>query len=159
MLHAVYEVSIPHEAVAAVRSIAARKIREVKFWVDNRDNARGSMKKMPPEVYTALIEKAHRHGMIVHAHATNLRDQRGVAEAGVDVLVHTLTAQKIDDEFLAILKEKKPYWAPVMGLGDRSELCDGNNPCVGDFPEGVVADSLFDKSIANTTAARKPRVY
>ena len=136
-LHAVYEVSTADEAVAAVRKIAAKKIKELKFWVDNRDNTRGGMKKMPPEVYTPLIEEAHKHGMIVHAHATNLQDQKGVVKAGVDVLVHTLVAEKVDDEFIAILKEKRPYWAPVMGLGDRSELCDGSNP----FIEQVLPDS------------------
>jgi imidazolonepropionase-like amidohydrolase len=78
------------------------------------------MKKMPPEVNTALIEEAHRRGMIVHAHATNLQDQKGVVKAGVDVLVHTVVAEKIDDELLAILREKKPYWAPrswALGIG------------------------------------------
>jgi imidazolonepropionase-like amidohydrolase len=146
-LHAVYEVSTADEAVAAVRKIAARKIGELKFWVDNRDNTRGSMKKMPPEVYTALIGEAHRHGMIVHAHATNLRDQKGVVKAGVDVLVHTVVAEKIDDEFLAILREKKPYWAPVMGLGDRSELCDGNNPFIEQvLPDSVIADIRAGKT-------------
>jgi imidazolonepropionase-like amidohydrolase len=146
-LHAVYEVSTAEEAAAAVRRIAARKIKEVKFWVDNRDNNRGSMKKMPPEVYTALIEEAHRHGMIVHAHATNLQDQKGVVKAGVDVLVHTLMAEKIDDEFLAILREKKPYWAPVMGLGDRSELCDGNNSFIEQvLPDSVIADIRAGKT-------------
>jgi hypothetical protein len=140
-LHAVYEVSTADEAIAAVRKITARKIRELKFWVDNRDNTRGGMKKMPPEVYTALIEEAHKHGMIVHAHATNLQDQKGVVKAGVDVLVHMLASEKVDDEFVAILKAKHPYWAPVMGLGDRSELCDGNNPFIEQsMPDSVVAD-------------------
>jgi imidazolonepropionase-like amidohydrolase len=146
-LHAVYEVSTPEEAVAAVRKIAARKIKEVKFWVDNRDNARGSMKKMPPRVYTALIEEAHRRGMIAHAHATNLQDQKGVVKAGVDVLVHTVMAEKIDDEFVAILREKKPYWAPVMGLGDRSELCDGDNPFIEQvLPDSAIADIRAGKT-------------
>ena len=146
-LHAVYEVSTPEEAVAAVRKIAAKKIKEVKFWVDNRDNNRGSMKKMPPEVYTALIQEAHRHGMMVHAHATNLGDQKGVVKAGVDVLVHTLMAEKVDDELLALLKEKHPYWAPVMGLGDRSELCDGDNPFIQQvLPDSVAADIRAGKA-------------
>jgi imidazolonepropionase-like amidohydrolase len=146
-LHAVYEVSTPDEAVAAVRKIAAKKIKEIKFWVDNRDNSRGGMKKMPPEVYTALIEEAHKHGMLVHAHATNLQDQKGVVRAGVDVLVHTLVAEKLDDEFLAILKEKRPYWAPVMGLGDRSELCGGANPFIEQvLPESVIADVKAGKT-------------
>jgi inner membrane protein len=46
----------------------------------------------------------HKHGIIVHAHATNLQDQKGVVTAGVDVLVHTVANQKIDDEFVALLK-------------------------------------------------------
>ena len=140
-LHAVNEVSTADEAVATVRKLAARNIKELKFWVDNRDNNRGSLKKMPPEVYTALIEEAHKHGMIVHAHATNLPDQKAVVQAGVDVLVHTLLTEKVDDEFVAILKAKRPYWAPVMGLGDRSELCDGDNPFIEQvLPDGVIAD-------------------
>jgi imidazolonepropionase-like amidohydrolase len=146
-LHAVYEVSTADEAVAAVQKIAARKIKELKFWVDNRDNSRGSRKKMPPEVYSALIEEGHRHGMIVHAHATNLEDQKGVVKAGVDVLVHTLMAEKVDDEFIAIVKAKKPFWTPVMGLGDRSELCDGDNPFIEQaLPDSVVADIRAGKT-------------
>ncbi len=146
-LHAVYEVSTPEQAIAAVRKIAALKIKELKFWVDNRDNNRGGMKKMPPEVYTALIAEAHQHGMLVHAHATNLGDQKGVVQAGVDVLVHTLVAEKLDDEFLAILKAHHPYWAPVMGLGDRSELCDGVNPFIEQsMPDSVAADIRAGKT-------------
>jgi len=137
-LHAVFEVSTPEEAVAAVRKIAASGVRQVKFWVDNRDNNRGAHKKMPSEVYSAIITEAHKHSMLVHAHATNLEDQKGVVRAGVDVLVHTLVAEKVDDGFLALLQQKKPYWAPVMGLADRSELCDGDVPFIEQvLPQGV----------------------
>ena len=146
-LHAVAEVSTPEEAVAAVRRIAARKITQIKFWVDNRDNNRGSRKKLSPEIYTAIIQEAHKHGITVHAHATNLQDQKGVVRAGVDVLVHTVAAEKVDDEFLALLTEKKPYWAPVMGLGDRSELCGGANSFIEQvLPDSVVADVRAGKT-------------
>jgi imidazolonepropionase-like amidohydrolase len=146
-LHAVFAVSTPDEAVAAVRQMAARKIEQIKFWVDNRDNNRGARKKMPPEVYSALIAEAHKHGMTVHAHATNLQDQKGVVKAGVDVLVHTVVNEKLDDEFVAILKEKRPYWAPVMGLADRAELCDGNVPFIEQvIPDSVAADIRAGKT-------------
>jgi imidazolonepropionase-like amidohydrolase len=153
-LHAIFEVSTPEEAVAAVRKIAAApalltgsKVEQIKFWVDNRDNNRGGRKKMPPEVYTPLIAEAHKHGITVHAHATNLADQKGVVKAGVDVLVHTVVAEKLDDEFLAILKEKRPYWAPVMGLADRAELCDGSNPFFEQvLPDSVIADVRAGKT-------------
>ena len=146
-LHAVYEVSTAEQARADVRKLAARKINQIKFWVDNRDNTRGSMKKMPPEVYTPLIEEAHKHGILVHAHATNLQDQKGVVKAGVDVLVHTVANEKIDDELVALLKEKKPYWAPVMGLGDVAELCEDNNQFVEQvLPDSVIADVKAGKT-------------
>lgn len=146
-LHAVAEVSTPKEAIAAVRKMASRGVTEVKFWVDNRDNTRGSKKKMPPEVYTALIKEAHRHGMIVHAHATNLQDQKGVVKAGVDVLVHTVVNEKIDDELMTLLREKEPFWAPVMGLGDRAEFCDGDVPFIAQvMPDSVIADIRAGKT-------------
>jgi imidazolonepropionase-like amidohydrolase len=115
------------------------------------------MKKMPPEVYTPLIEEAHKHGMIVHAHATALPDQKGVVKAGVDVLVHTVANEKIDDELVALLKEKKPYWAPVMGLGDVSELCDGENQFIEQvLPDSVIADVKAGKTWLKSNPCSAP---
>ena len=34
---------------------------------------------------------------------------------------------KVDDELSALVKERKPYWATVIALGDRSDVCD-NDP-------------------------------
>src|SRR5438105_15126847 len=68
--------------------------------------------------------EAHRHQRKVHAHATTLPDQKAVVRTGVDVLVHTVQGEKLDDEVLALLREKKPYWTTVIGLGDRTEICD-----------------------------------
>ena len=146
-LHAIREVATPEQAVAAVRQIAAKKIPQIKFWVDERDNTRGGMKKLSPEIYSAIIAEAHRHGITVHAHAIMLADQKGVVKAGVDVLVHTVGNERIDDEFIALLKEKKPYWAPVMGLGDTADLCDDPNPFVEQsMPDSVVADVRAGKT-------------
>ena len=145
-MHAIREVATPEQAVAAVRQIAAKNIPQIKFWVDERDNTRGGMKKLSPEIYGAIIAEAHRHGITVHAHATTLADQKGVVRAGVDVLVHTVANEKIDDEFVALLKEKKPYWAPVMGLGDTADLCEDPNP--------FVEQSMPDSVIANVRAGK-----
>lgn len=140
-LHAVHEVASPEEARAAVRLLASEKITQLKIWVDARDSRRGSMKEMPLEVVEAVVSEAHKHGIVVHAHATQLPEQKLVVKAGVDVLVHTVANTKIDDEFIGILKEKKPYWAPVMGLGDTAELCEDNNTFVeAVMPDSVIAD-------------------
>jgi imidazolonepropionase-like amidohydrolase len=157
-LHAVHEVSTPEEARAAVQQIAARKINQIKFWVDDRDNRRGkNMKKLQPEVYGAIVDEAHKHGIVVHAHVTNMADQKAVVKAGVDVLVHTITAEKLDDEYVALLREKKPYWAPVMGLGDRPELCDGDGAFVEqDLPAKTVADIREGRNAFNMAGCNAP---
>jgi imidazolonepropionase-like amidohydrolase len=79
---------------------------------------------MTPEVYTAIIDEAHKHQMIVHAHATTLPDQKAVVRAGADVVVHLVQGEKLDEEYLALLREKKPYWATVIGLGDPTGVCN-----------------------------------
>jgi imidazolonepropionase-like amidohydrolase len=150
-LHATHEVSTANEAVAAVRAIAAKKITQIKIWVDERDATRGTHKKMSPEIYSAIIQEAHKHGIIVHAHVTRLEDQKAVVQAGVDVIVHTVQNRKIDDEFVALLKAKKPYWAPVMGLGDTNELCEDNNP----FVTQALADSVVSDARAGKTPIGK----
>jgi imidazolonepropionase-like amidohydrolase len=130
-LNAVYEVSTGAEARTAVQGMASRGLRQVKIWVDDR---RGTYPKMTPEVYNAVVDEAHRHGMLVNAHAIALADQKAVVRAGVDVLVHT-TTEPIDEEFMALLREKKPYWTTVIGLGDRSEACN-HDPFIDDtYPE------------------------
>ncbi|HYA17121.1 MAG TPA: amidohydrolase family protein, partial [Bryobacteraceae bacterium] len=135
--HAIYEVSTPAEARAAVDGMAAKNLKNVKIWVDDR---RGTYPKMPPEVYNAVIEEAHKHHMLVQAHAIEMKDQKAVVRAGTDVLVHTVANEKIDDELMGLLREKKPYWTPVMGLGDRSEICNGDPFVDQSIPEKTIAE-------------------
>ena len=59
--------------------------------------------------------------------------------AGVDVLVHTVGDEPLDDEYLALLREKKPYWITVLGFGDRSEACN-NDPFIDQsYPAAALA--------------------
>jgi imidazolonepropionase-like amidohydrolase len=143
-LHAVSEVSTAPEARAAIQAMAAKKLTSVKIWVDDR---RGTYPKMTPEVYNAVIDEAHKHGMKVNAHATTLPDQKAVVRAGADVLVHLVQNAPVDEELLALLREKKPYWATVIGLGDHSEVCD-HDP----FVDQSLPDAVIAKIRATTTA-------
>jgi imidazolonepropionase-like amidohydrolase len=144
-LHAVSEVSSDAEARAAVQAMAAKRLTSVKIWVDDR---RGTYPKMTPEVYNAVIDEAHKHGMTVNAHATTLPDQKAVVRAGADVLVHLVQNAPVDEELLALLREKKPYWATVIGLGDHSEVCDHDPFVDQSLPDAVIA------KIRATTVAR-----
>ena len=145
-LHVINEVSTAPEARASIQKMAGRGIKAVKIWVDDR---RGTYPKMTPEVYNAIIDEAHRRGLIVHAHATTLADQKAVVRAGADVLVHLVQGEKLDDEYLALLKEKKPYWATVISLGDPTALCEQDK-----FFEQAIPATVIAKIRA--TAERRP---
>jgi imidazolonepropionase-like amidohydrolase len=141
-LHVINEVTTPEEARAAIQKMAAQDIRHVKIWVDDRG---GTYPKLTPEVYTAILSEAHTRGMTVHAHAIQLADQKAVVRAGADVLVHMVQGVPLDGEYQALLREKKPYWATVISLGDPVEVCKPDP-----FFEGALPPSLVTK-IRSTT--------
>lgn len=155
-LNAVYEVSTGAEARAAVQGMAAKGLRSVKIWVDDR---RGTYPKMTPEVYNAVIDEAHTRGMLVHAHAIAMADQKAVIRAGADVLVHTVQAEPLDDELVSLLREKKPYWTTVIGLGDRSEACNHDPFVDATYPAATLEEIRHEScGPVSPNAANRERI-
>ncbi|HUU34583.1 MAG TPA: amidohydrolase family protein [Vicinamibacterales bacterium] len=134
--HAIYEVTTPAAARAAVDRLAGLGLKHVKMWVDDR---RGTYPKFNDETWHAIIEEGHARQMTVHAHAIALADQKAVVKAGVDVLVHMVQREPLDDEYLTIVREKKPYWATVIGLGDPTEVCRADPFFEQALPDSVIA--------------------
>ena len=60
-----YWVTSEAEARKAVEELAGHKVDIVKIWVDTRD---GKYKKLTPEIYSAIIDEAHKRGLRVTAH-------------------------------------------------------------------------------------------
>ncbi|MGD9906490.1 MAG: amidohydrolase family protein [Vicinamibacterales bacterium] len=135
-LRVVNEVTSAAEARAAVAGVAARGVRHLKMWVDDRN---GTYPKLAPDAYRAIVEEAHARDIVVHAHAIRLADQKAVLTAGADVLVHMVQREPLDDEFLAIVRERRPYWATVIGLGDPTEVCRPDPFFADAMPPSVVA--------------------
>lgn len=97
---AIREASSADEAREVVRKIAAKNPDVIKFWVDSRD---GSKEKFSPEVYTAIIDEAHRHGLRAIAHIYELDDAKGVVVAGADGTAHMVRNPGPDTELLDLL--------------------------------------------------------
>ena len=142
-LNANYEVTQPGEARAAVRDIAAKGIGHLKIWIGDRG---GTYPAMPRQVSGAVIEEAHKHDIEVHAHATSLRDQKEIVAAGADVLVHMVDDEKLDDAYIALLEDKKPYWVPVIGYGLgpglRREVCNNEPFATQTLSPAILAEIL-----------------
>ncbi len=151
-LHANYEVTRATEARAAVADVHAKGIRQVKVWFGDRG---GSYPAMPPQVYEAVVAEAHKDGIYVHAHATTLRDQKDALRAGVDVLIHMVQNAPIDDELRELVEQKKPYWATVIALGDRPEVCDGDPFFTQSLSASIIADIKAHACRVNPNAAAR----
>jgi imidazolonepropionase-like amidohydrolase len=98
-----YWVNTAADGRKAVEELAARKVDIVKIWVDTRD---GKYKKLSPEIYGAIIDEAHKRNLRVTAHIFDLEDAKGLLRAGVDALAHGVRDRDIDDEMVAMFKQR-----------------------------------------------------
>jgi imidazolonepropionase-like amidohydrolase len=144
--------TVPHwitteeEARKAVQELAERKVDIVKIWVDDRG---GKYKKLTPELYGAIIDEAHKHGLRVTAHLFNLEDAKGLVKAGVDALAHGVRDVDIDDEFISLFKAR-PNLVLTPNLPDRGVKVDLNWLRVG-MPEADI-DNLEKRNADNPKA-------
>lgn len=100
---------VPHwvttedEARNAVRELAGQGVDIVKIWVDDRG---GQYDQLSPELYSAVIDEAHEHGLMVTAHVFYLEDAKRLLEAGIDVFAHGVRDLDADDELMAMWAER-----------------------------------------------------
>jgi imidazolonepropionase-like amidohydrolase len=86
-----------------VRELTAAQVDIVKIWVDDRN---GEFVKLPPEIYQAVIDEAHRNGLRVTAHIFALDDAKALLRAGLDAFAHGIRDRDVDDELVALWKER-----------------------------------------------------
>jgi imidazolonepropionase-like amidohydrolase len=115
-----YWITSEAEARKAVQELAVRKVDLVKIWVDDRD---GKYKKLTPDLYGAVIDEAHKHGLRVTAHVFTLEDAKGLLRAGIDAFAHGVRDKDIDDEIVAMWKQR-PGVILVPNLPDRGVATD-----------------------------------
>ena len=111
-----YRLAIPRgarteaEGRAAVDELHAHGVDLVKIWVDDRG---GTVPKLEPPVYRAIIDAAHAHGMQVAAHVgttSALEDAKDLLRAGIDGFAHTVRDRDVDEEYLALVGQYPDVW-------------------------------------------------
>jgi len=105
-----YGAATPEEGRQHVRELRARGVHFVKFWVDDRD---GTVPKLKPEIYRAIIDEAHKNGMETLAHLSRtsaLEDAKDLLKSGVDGFVHTVRDRDVDDEYIRLVKAHPKVW-------------------------------------------------
>jgi imidazolonepropionase-like amidohydrolase len=140
---AAYGVTTETEARARVRELAARKVDFVKIWVDDRD---GTVPKLPPALYRAIIDEAHAQHVRVVAHIFDLADAKALLRAGIDGFAHGVRDRDVDEEFLALIAARPDVFV-IPNLPDRET----------DDDYAWLAETVPAAEIARLRAARASR--
>jgi imidazolonepropionase-like amidohydrolase len=113
-----YAVTTEADARAAVRDLAPHKPDFVKIWVDDRN---GTKQKLTPPLFRAAAAEARTLGFRPVAHVFDLADAKELLRAGVEGFTHMVRDQPVDEEFLALLRERPNVWfTPNLGGMNRS---------------------------------------
>lgn len=141
-----YGVTTEEEARADVRELAAKKVNLVKIWVDDRN---GTVPKLKPELYRAIIDEAHKNNLRVAAHVFYLSDAKDLLRSGIDIFAHLVRDRDVDDELIGLLKQHPNIYA-ISTLPDR-ETTESDFAFAG---EAVPASQI--KRMRGEVAAMKP---
>lgn len=140
----VHWVTSEEEARQAVRDEAARKVDMIKIWVDDWS---GEYEKLSPELYSAVIDEAHKHGIKVAAHIFTLEDAKELLRANIDIFAHGVRDMDIDDEFIALVKAR-PNVVLIPNMGSRGVATDF------DWLSGLIPEDELE--VVRLSAADQP---
>jgi imidazolonepropionase-like amidohydrolase len=148
-----YGAATPEEGRQHVRELHARGVHFVKFWVDDRE---GTVPKLKPEVYRAIIDEAHKNGMETLAHLSRtsaLEDAKDLLKSGVDGFVHTVRDRDVDDEYISLVKAHPKIWTGpnIPGPGETENEI---NTLAETLPASTIAN--MRRQLATRTAAGNP---
>jgi imidazolonepropionase-like amidohydrolase len=149
---AVYEVTTEADARRSIQELAANKVDGwIKIWHDSR---RG---KLPPPVYRAIIDEAHRHNLRVAAHVHDLPDFKELLRAGIDGFAHPTWRQTevepVDDELIDLFRKRPNVFIATSFWTPRNQIY-GARPYWMDEP--IVKESFTDDEIRRLENPKTP---
>jgi imidazolonepropionase-like amidohydrolase len=108
----------PEQAIALVRDHVAKGANGIKLFTGS-DQGHGQVALLPVATAKAAVDEAHRHGMPVFAHPTNVEGVRVAIDSGVDVLAHTVPeSPPWTPDFTQQLKRARLSLIPTLTLFD-----------------------------------------
>jgi imidazolonepropionase-like amidohydrolase len=141
MRESAYGVTTEDDARRNVRELAANKPDFVKVWVDDRN---GTVRKLTPPLYRAIIDESHKQGLRVVAHVYYLADARDLVDAGVDGFLHLVRDAVMDETLAAQMKARGVFVTPNLNGAGRPVLTPRwfDDPLLAETVTAPVLDRL-----------------
>jgi imidazolonepropionase-like amidohydrolase len=155
----IYRPETKEDAIKDVEELAPLKPDAIKIWVDGNPT-------MKEDIYTAIINEAHKHGIRVASHLYRLSDARKLVAAGVDIIAHSIRDEEIDEVFAAEIKKRKIIYIPTLSLDEFAFIYAENPEWMNDpffraaLDPGVyemITSPAYQEKIKNSPAAQKEK--
>jgi imidazolonepropionase-like amidohydrolase len=147
---AIVLVGTPEEARAEVRRQQALSPDLIKIWFIR--SPRGQHIATASRWIAAAIDEAHRLGLRVAVHASELETARRALALGADLLVHSVDDAPLDDDLLMLMRARGRgvLYIPTLGVYDGYWRVLGQDLGLGDldrrYGDPRILDSLDDLS-------------
>ncbi|MCB2205592.1 amidohydrolase family protein [bacterium] len=109
----IIKVTSPEEARALVRREVEKQPDFIKVWYVVSEKLGLDVEQFRPTC-EAIVDESRKAGLPVWAHATQLETARAAVEAGADVLVHDITDEEVDKQFLELARERGVILVPTL---------------------------------------------
>src|SRR5262249_49221289 len=147
-----YGVTNEADARKDVQELAATKVRMIKIWVDDRN---GTVTKLSPALYRAIIDEAHKRNLLVVAHASKLDDLKDMVRSGLDGSAHIGLVADVDDELVTLLKARPQFFFTGLVGGSYRGVEAGRAAWFDDPLLGAVAPRAQLKRLCDSMAGRE----
>jgi imidazolonepropionase-like amidohydrolase len=148
-----YGAATAEEGRQRVQELHARGVHFVKIWVDDRE---GTVPKLKPEVYRAIIDEAHKYGMQTLAHLSRtsaLEDAKSLLKSGVDGFVHTVRDRDVDNDYLILVQSHPKVWTGP-NIPSPGQTAEEINMLAETLPASTIAN--MRRQLEARTAAGNP---
>ncbi len=139
-------VTSEEEGRRLVAELADRDVAFVKIWVDDRG---GTVEKLAPHLYRAIIDEAHRRGLQVIAHVYYHEDAEDLVAAGVDGFAHLVRDREMDDALVAAIVARGVFVMPNLGVSERRRHSEAPPWLQDPLLAATVAPAVLERAAAS----------
>ncbi|MBR1175230.1 amidohydrolase family protein [Bradyrhizobium sp. KB893862 SZCCT0404] len=148
----IYRPDTPDAARAAVKEMAGRKTDLIKVWLD--DFGHSLPVKVKPEIYTAVVDEAHKNGIRVAFHINDIEDAQAALKGGADILAHGIRDKEVDASTIDLMKKGATWYIPTLALDD-SNFIFADKPQITNDPFVQLGLDPAAKALFNDPAWRE----